>query len=72
MTDSWEEHLSRIRSHDLADLRWHWDGAYRIWWDEKFRAARLDDGAALTAETADDLRELIRGNYRRRHVQRLT
>lgn len=70
MTDSWEEYLSRIRGDDLADLRWHWDEAYRIWWDGKFRAARLDDGATLAADTADDLRELILGNYHQRHVQR--
>jgi len=54
----------------LADLRWHWDGAYEINWAGVFRAVRRDNGLALQAGSADELRTLIRFDYTRRPVRR--
>ena len=47
MTDGMRDYLSRERGRELADLRWHWDEAYEITWDGKFRAKRLDDGGFI-------------------------
>lgn len=66
----WREYEARERAKELADLRWHWDEAYEIFWDGRFRARRLDDGEVLEAETVADLRELIICNYTERRVQR--
>ena len=70
MTDGQRDYLSRLRGQELADLRWHWDEAYDITWDGKFRAKRLDDGGELEAGTAAELRELIIRNYSERRVPR--
>ena len=70
MTDGQRDYLPRLRGTELADLRWHWDEAYDITWDGKFRAKRLDDGGELEADTAADLRELIIRNYSERRVPR--
>ena len=70
LTDGQRDHLSRLRGQELADLRWHWDEAYEITWDGKFRAKRLDDGGELEADTAAELKELIIRNYSERRVPR--
>ena len=70
MTDGQRDYLSRLRGTELADLRWHWDEAYEITWDGKFRAKRLDDGGELEADTAAELNELIIRNYSERRVPR--
>jgi hypothetical protein len=71
MTDGMKDYQARERGRELADLRWHWDEAYEITWDDgKFRAARLDDGTELEADTAGELRELILCNYSERRVPR--
>jgi hypothetical protein len=69
-SDGWQDYLARQRGRELADLRWHWDEAYEITWDGKFRAKRLDDGGELEAETVAELRELIICNYSERRVPR--
>ena len=69
-TDGMRDYLSRQRGKELADLRWHWDEAYEITWDGRFRAKRLDDGGELEADTAAKLRELIICNYSERRVPR--
>ncbi len=66
----WEEHLRRLRGRDLADLRLHWDEFYEVSWDKRFRAARLDDGAVLEADTAAELWELLRIDYSERPISR--
>jgi hypothetical protein len=48
----------------LADLRWHWDEAYNIncvrgSWIARFK----NDTMELVADSADDLRKLIRKDY---------
>ncbi len=48
----------------LADLRWHWEEAYEInragqTWTARFKA----DTATLSADSADELRKLIRQDY---------
>ena len=70
MTDGQRDYLSRLRGQELADLRWHWDKAYDITWDGKFRAKRLDDGGELEADTAAELNQLIIRNYSKRRVPR--
>ena len=70
MTDGMRDYLSRERGRELAGLRWHWDEAYEITWDGKFRAKRLDDGGELEADTAAELNELIIRNYSERRVPR--
>jgi hypothetical protein len=70
MTDGQRDYLSRLRGKELADLRWHWDEAYEITWDSRFRAKRLDDGGEVEADTAAELNELIIRNYSERRVPR--
>jgi len=70
MTDGMRDYLSRERGRELADLRWHWDEAYEITWDGKFRAKRLDDGGELQADTAAELKELMICDYSERRVPR--
>jgi hypothetical protein len=56
---------------ELADLRHHWDTAYKISLDRgRWLAARRDTGETLTASTASELRERIRADYSRRPVPR--
>jgi hypothetical protein len=60
----WEEHAARVRGSQIADLRYHWDGAYHFGWrNGRFTATRSDNGAVLTAETAAELSELVRLDY---------
>jgi len=54
----------------LADLRWHWGDAYEIKWSGTFSGVRLDNGLAVKAASADELRALIRSDYSRRPVPR--
>ena len=70
MSQHVDDHLARIRASDLENLRWHWDEAYEITWDDRFRARRLDNGGTLDADTAQDLRQQIRDDYIARPVHR--
>jgi hypothetical protein len=59
------------RDDDLAVLRWHWGEAYEITMRGGiYRAARRDDGAVVTAPTAERLRAEIRADYLARPVPR--
>ena len=52
---------------ELADLRWHWDTAYDIdGSDNSWTATFKGDTTVLLAPSADELRDLIRGDYRSR------
>lgn len=62
--------LAQLRARDLADLRWHWDGAYEIAWDGRFRARRRDGLGTLDTSTALELREHILHDYLARPVPR--
>jgi hypothetical protein len=57
----------------LAELRWHWGSAYLITHPRlrTWLAERRDDRTVLRAESADDLLNLIRDDYRDRPVSRL-
>jgi hypothetical protein len=57
--------ISREDQSALNDLNWHWDTAYNIAFDgETWSASPLTEPAAvLTAESAEELRELIRADY---------
>lgn len=56
----------------LDELRWHWGDAYEIERaDDGWRARRRDGlGGWMTAPSAEELRDRIRGDYRRRPVRR--
>jgi hypothetical protein len=67
----WEEHVSRVRGHELVELRYHWGEAYDIAWSRgMFRATRLDNRAAVNATTAAGLWEAIRDDYTAKPVPR--
>ena len=70
MADDADDYAVLERGMQLADLRWHWGDAYEITWAGKFRAVRRDNGRALQAESADELRTLIRSDYTRHPVPR--
>jgi hypothetical protein len=57
--------LSPDEQTDLIDLTWHWDTAYRIdVIDGVWRAIpHADKATVLTADSAWDLRQLIRDDY---------
>lgn len=65
------DHEARQRSHQLANLRFHWGEAYEITWqDGSFRAARRDDGSPLWAMSYRDITDLITEDYVARPVPR--
>ena len=70
MGEQADEVLAALRDRDIADLRWHWDEAYDISWDGRFRASRRDDGTTLHAGTAEELGKRIRSDYVARPVVR--
>ena len=57
---------------DLADLRWHYHGAYVVSHPEPdlWLAQRTDDHTTLKAGTPDELFTLIRADYARKPVPR--
>lgn len=57
---------------EVAELRHHWQGAYRISnpAPDVYLAVRTDDGTQLTAATPQKLREKIRADYAERPVPR--
>jgi len=57
--------ISREDQTALNDLNWHWDTAYNIAYDgETWSASPLTEPTAvLIAESAEELRELIRADY---------
>ena len=59
-----------VRERRLRDLRWHWDEAYEIWFDDRFRARRLDGRGCLEAGTARGLGDLMLADYSARPVRR--
>jgi hypothetical protein len=70
VTDGSGDYVSWQRGRQLADLRWHWEEAYQITWDGKFRAIRRDDGGKLEADTAEELRQRMIRDYSERRVPR--
>jgi len=56
---------------ELQDLKHHWGTAYSItYYRGQWIAARHDTREVLTAESAQELREKIRADYRARPVPR--
>lgn len=49
--------------HDLADLRRRWGEAYRITWEDRFRATHITSGQVIYASNALELRGRIRDHY---------
>lgn len=71
-TDPWEEHLPRVRRHEIAKLRCRWGDVYDITWSGgMFRATRMDNRAAVNATTAGSLWEAIRDDYAAKPVPRM-
>jgi hypothetical protein len=60
-----ETGLSRSEASELADLKFHWDEAYKIdWADGVYRASRIGQpSVVLTSENCHDLRQQIRDDY---------
>jgi hypothetical protein len=58
---------------DLADLRWHYSGAYVINHPapDVWIAQRTDDNTTLHAETPNALRDLMRADYAENPVPRV-
>ena len=49
---------------ELADLKFHWGSAYRIWYDGRWHAKRMRPGSEeLVALGHKTLRLLIRDDY---------
>jgi hypothetical protein len=65
-----DDFMARLRGREVAELRWHWDEAYDITWDRRFRARRLDDGTMQEADTAAELSKRLREDYTERPVLR--
>jgi len=70
VADGADDYADVERGMQLADLRWHWGDAYEITWAGEFLGVRRDNGLALQAESAEELRALIRSDYTRRPVAR--
>jgi len=53
---------------DLTGIRWHWESAYSVGLDDGVwtAVAHVDPSTVLTADTADQLRALIRADYTQR------
>jgi hypothetical protein len=50
--------------HALADMRWHWDGAYRFSHDGvRYWACRADNGAVISHPDLAAFRDLLRRDY---------
>jgi len=70
VADHADDYSGVERGIQLAELRWHWGDAYEITFAVEFRAVRRDNGMALQAELAEELRALIRSDYTWRSVPR--
>ena len=70
MADDADDYAAVERAMQLADLCWHWGGAYEIDWAGVFQAVRRDNGLVLTTVSANELRTLIRSDYTRHPVPR--
>lgn len=64
-----EEEVARLHAAELDDMREHWDGAYSFTeHGDKWYAFPLRPGAPvdpLIADSADELRVLVRADYPR-------
>ena len=59
-----DDYEATQRGRDIADLAWHWEGAYRITYsDGRFIAQRTDNRETLTADNAIELRDKIIDDY---------
>ena len=58
----------------LADLRWHWEGAYLFSYSDGACSAQPVDAPAeiLTADSAEALRNLVRQDYAERQSRKRT
>jgi hypothetical protein len=59
-------------ARSLASLRWHFGHAFlfSVHRDGKWRATRTDNGERLEADSAEDLRALVRRDYAEHPVPR--
>jgi hypothetical protein len=60
--------LTREEELDLTGIRWHWSTAYSVSLDDGVWSAvpHVDPATILTADSADELRALIRSDYFKR------
>jgi hypothetical protein len=59
-------------TNSLADLRWHWEGAYEFSYSDGTWSAQPADAPAeiLTADSAEALRTLVRQDYAERQLRK--
>ena len=64
--------LTREQELDLTGIRWHWQTAYTVGLDDGVWTAvpHVAPSEVLTADTADELRALIRADYFKRTGER--
>jgi hypothetical protein len=69
--DRTETPIGREDQNALSELRWHWDTAHHIQFDGDTRSASpLSDAATfMTAESATDLRGLMRADCQRQAAE---
>ena len=66
-----EEREARQRAFEVAELRWHWDGAYQFGHDGyRFWARRTDNGNVISDPDLPTFRQVIRMDYIRHPVPR--
>jgi len=60
--------LTAAEELDLTGIRWHWESAYSVGLDDGVWTAipHVDPSTVLTADSADELRSLVRADYQRR------
>jgi hypothetical protein len=59
-----EEHEARQRASEVAELRWHWDGAYQFGHDGyRFWARRADNGNVISDPDLSTFRKMVRMDY---------
>lgn len=63
--------ISRDEKLDLTGISWHWESAYRVALNDGIWSAipHTDPSVILTADTADELRTLIRTDYTQRNAK---
>jgi hypothetical protein len=65
-----EMSMDRATSQAWRELQFHWDSAYIFSHKSRFTATRRDIGTVLTADSPEELADLIQTDYRANKVSR--
>jgi hypothetical protein len=67
----YQDDEARQRASEVAELHWHWDGAYQFGHDGyRFWARRTDNGDIISDPDLPVFRQMIRMDYCRHPVPR--